>query len=63
MDKSFTPYIHKHVDGSIEIVGEPAAMEALGHALILKAKMGRNCQFTMNDGINPTITLVTPDDL
>jgi hypothetical protein len=63
MPKSFTPYISKHEDGSIEIIGEPNALEALGHALILKAKLGRNYQFTMCDSVNPTIKLTTTDDL
>jgi hypothetical protein len=57
-----TPYIHKHADGSVEILGEASGLEALGHALILKAKMGRNCQFTMYDGVNPMIKILCPDD-
>jgi hypothetical protein len=40
------------------IQGTPEGLESLGHALILKAKMGVNFQFTMIDGENTPINLM-----
>lgn len=58
-----TPYIHKRADGSVEIIGEPAGLEALGHALLLKAKMGSRFQCTIADGTNPPIKIISSDEL
>lgn len=58
-----TPYIHLHDDGSVEIVGDKDGLEALGHALLLKAKLGDHFAFTMTDGIHPPIKLTSLSEL
>ncbi len=48
---------------AVVILGEPQALEALGHALLLKAKMGKNFVCTITDGINTPIKIISSDDL
>ena len=57
-----TPYIHCG-ETEVIILGEPQNLEALGHALLLKAKMGKNFQCTITDGINKPIRIVSSDDI
>ena len=58
-----TPYINVKHDGSVDITGEKEGLEALGHLLITKAKMGCNLSATFSDGFNPIITIFSDDDL
>lgn len=57
-----TPYIQCR-ENDVLIIGEPKNLEALGYALLLKAKMGKNFQCTITDGINKPINIVSSDDL
>ena len=57
-----TPFIHVQRD-LITIIGEPQNLEALGHALIMKAKLGRNFQCTITDGVNTPIKIISSDEL
>jgi hypothetical protein len=57
-----TPYIHV-TDNLVTIIGEPQALETLGHALLLKAKLGKNLSFTITDGQNIPIKLISSDEL
>lgn len=47
----------------VVIVGEPQNLEALGHALLLKAKLGRQLQITLDDGVNIPVEIISSDDL
>ena len=59
----YVPMIMKNDEGGVDIVGDPDSLESLGHALIMKAKMGRNFKFTMRGGVNPAhIRLLTSDE-
>jgi hypothetical protein len=58
---SKTPYIHVE-SNLVTIIGEPASLEALGHALLMKAKLGRNFQCTITDGVNTPIRIISADD-
>jgi hypothetical protein len=58
---SKTPYIQVDND-LVTIIGEPANLEALGHALLMKAKLGRNFQCTITDGVNKPIRIISDDD-
>ena len=57
---STTPYIHITKD-LITIIGDKASFEVLGHALLLKAKMGSNYKCIINDGVNTPIKLLSFD--
>lgn len=57
-----TPYIHCG-PSEILILGEPENLEALGHALLLKAKMGKNFQCTIFDGTNIPIKIMSSDEV
>jgi hypothetical protein len=59
---TITPYIHCGED-EVLILGEPQNLEALGHALLLKAKMGKNFQCTITDGTNLPIRIISSDDM
>ena len=58
-----TPYIHKNECGSVEIIGEAAGLEALGHLLIAKAKLGKRLIANFYDGTNPIIRITSDEDL
>ncbi|PPK72693.1 hypothetical protein B0F88_103126 [Methylobacter tundripaludum] len=57
-----TPYIICR-DDEVLIIGEPHNLEALGHALLLKAKMRGNLSCTITDGINKPIRIISSDDI
>ena len=57
-----TPYIQCS-ETEIIIIGEPQNLEALGHALLLKARMGKNFQCTISDGTNKPIRIISSDDI
>lgn len=57
-----TPYIHCS-DKEVTIIGEPQNLEALGHALLLKARMGKYFQCTITDGTNMPIRIFSSDDI
>jgi len=59
---SSTPYIHCGSD-EIIIIGEPENLEALGHALLLKAKLGKTFQCTIFDGTNIPIKIMSSDEV
>lgn len=50
-------------DNKIIILGERHNLEALGNALIFKAKMGKSLSMVFRDGYNKDIEILTPDDL
>ena len=56
------PYIEQLPD-KIIIIGEPENLEALGHALILKAKLGKNLSCVITDGHNKPIQILSSDDM
>lgn len=56
------PYITELTD-KVLILGEPENLEALGHALILKAKLGKNVSCTITDGVNKPIEILSSADL
>lgn len=56
------PYITELPD-KVLILGEPENLEALGHALILKAKLGKNLSCTITDGVNKPIEILSSADL
>ena len=56
---STKPYIDKGADGSVTIIGDPDDLEALGHALILKAKLGSKYQCIIKHESFKGITLLT----
>lgn len=58
-----TPYIHVADDGSVEVIGEPEGLDALWHLLIAKAKLGKRLVANFYDGTNPTIHIVSSDEL
>jgi len=58
-----TPYICIKENGDIEIIGEAAALDALGNLLIAKAKLGKHLSATFNDGVNKKIHITSDDDL
>lgn len=58
-----SPYIYKNDDGSVEIIGESEGLEALGHMLLLKAKLGNRMVARFTDGTNPPILITSRDDL
>lgn len=57
--KAYTPYIHINKDRSVEIIGDPDGLKALGEMLIQKAKLGKNMSATFSDGVNPKIHITT----
>lgn len=60
----YTPQVVILPDNNVEIIGDAEALESLGHALLLKAKMGRNFKFSMCDTArNPSITLLLNEEV
>jgi hypothetical protein len=57
-----TPSIHIGKD-KITIIGDPLNLEALGNALLLKAKIGKNLSCVITDGVNLPIEILSSDDL
>ena len=62
MKKVFTPYIHVS-DSQVQIIGEPECLEALGTALLAKAKLGKCLPMTLTDGTNKPIIITSSDEL
>jgi len=58
-----TPYINKNKDGSIEIIGEPDGLEALGYLLIAKSKLGKRLVANFYDGTNPVTHITSSDEI
>lgn len=50
-------------DDGIAIIGESEDLDALGHALILKAKLGKKFQCTIKDNIGVPITIFHIEDI
>ena len=59
---STTPYINTNDPELIQIIGDKISLEILGHALLLKAKMGAKYQCIINDGINRPIKIISSDE-
>jgi len=57
------PYIHRHNDAKVSILGEKENLIALGEMLILKGKMGVNFSATMQDNDGNKIQILIEEDL
>ena len=57
------PYIHRHSDSEVSILGEKENLIALGEMLILKGKMGVNFSATMKGNDGNKIQILIREDL
>lgn len=50
-------------ENEVLILGDQESLEALGHALLLKAKLGDNFRCTITDGINKPIRIFLREEI